>query len=162
MSVSLNPNHLEFEDHERGLTLLEVLTVLFIIGVVTGLAVPNFPVLLDRVINANQRDTVIQAINAIPFSALEGGQDYILRDDAEGQDDPGVLFATAGQDASLLLRALDPKDAQLPIPQGWKIVVPQPIIYKASGYCSGGTLELHTGTTVTPYVLTAPLCQIHQ
>jgi len=145
-----------------GFTLLEVLTVLFILGLVTAFVVPNFPVLMDRILNANQRDTIVRTLNTLPYSALSENQDFVLlsidgtqQNRMENIEDTDVYAGTS-------FRTHNIEQARLALPEGWTLRVDSPIFYRMSGFCGGGTIELNTGLSVTSYELTPPLCQLEE
>ena len=145
-----------------GFTLLEVLTVLFILGLVTAFVVPNFPVLMDRIMNANQRDTIVRTINTLPYNAYSENQDFVLlsidgnqQNRSKGIDDTDVYAGTSFRTHNIQL-------ARLSLPEGWTLRVDSPIFYRMSGFCGGGTIELNTGLSVTSYELAPPLCQLEE
>ena len=61
-----------------GFSLLEMLVVVFIIGLAAAVVLPNLPRLFDRVAFANERDSLFRSINTLPFQAYSTNQDYVL------------------------------------------------------------------------------------
>ncbi len=147
--------------NSRGFTLLEVLTVLFIVGLAAALVAPNFPVLLDRIVSANQRENVVRALNTLPYQALATNQNYVLLSIGEdlSSSAPGALDELEIF-AGTSFRTHDISRATIPLPEGWSLTVSAPIFYRMSGFCSGGSIELNTGISAASYELSAPLCQL--
>jgi prepilin-type N-terminal cleavage/methylation domain-containing protein len=154
----------------NGFSLLEVLVVVFIIGLAASLVMPNFPLLFDRLVYANQRDTLLRDINTLPYSAFSSNQDLALA--------AGTLESTASptgdehSDANIAInvddlelegsyRASNIRPVKLDIPKGWTMRVSQPIIYRASGFCTGGTVEISAGALRYEYDLAPPYCQVN-
>lgn len=160
MSVFWIPKHLSHSNESRGFTLLEVLTVLFIIGLIAAFVAPNFPVLVDRIVNANERDTLIRSLNTLPYRALEANQDLVLLSSDSIRADRSEI--TDGEDIfkGTSFRAHDIARAEISLPAGWSLSVDTPIFYRVSGFCAGGTLKLNTGLSSTSYKLAPPLCQL--
>lgn len=153
----------------NGFSLLEVLVVVFIIGLAASLVMPNFPVLFDRLVYANQRDTLLREINTLPYSAFSSNQDLVLAggtlESSAGQTENGGGDTNAAiniDDLELVgsYRASNIRQATLDIPKGWTIRVSQPIIYRASGFCTGGTIDIFAGALSYEYDLAPPYCQV--
>ena len=150
-----------------GFSLLEVLTVVFIVGLAAAIVLPNFPQLYDRLVYASTRDTLIREINMLPYSAFDQNQDFLLTEESTRSRDPGPEGYGNGSffDRSIL----DLEGARLPsnirpaplsIPDGWEVRIPQPIFYRASGFCTGGTVTVSVETLQYNYELNPPYCQI--
>ena len=115
---------------------MEMLTVLFVIGLATSLAAPNFSLLLDRLKFSNERDEIFRTINTLPYRALSQNQDFVLIEDSiKGDNIDGNqkqrtaldgISETPFKSASLIALELN-------FPEGWKLKIPQPIFYRASG-----------------------------
>ena len=148
-----------------GFSLLEMLVVVFIIGLAAAVVLPNLPRLFDRVSFANERDSLLRSINTLPFQAYSTNQDYVLM--ATSQTDIDSL--TEGSDGLIDVNNLDGLgpfrgsmlfNAKISVPAGWDIEVPKPILYRASGFCSGGQVTISTGSVKLELNLTPPYCQI--
>jgi prepilin-type N-terminal cleavage/methylation domain-containing protein len=160
MLACLTPRPHKDTRSARGFTLLEVLTVLFIVGLVGAVVLPNFPVLLDGISSANKRDDVVRSINTLSYRALATNQNYVLAGTYESQNSISDEIANLDIFTNTSFRAHDITHVQIALPEGWKMHVSVPIFYRASGFCSGGSIELDTGLTTTSYTLTAPSCQL--
>lgn len=152
-----------------GFTLLEVLTVLFIIGAAAALVTPNLPLMLDRLSFAAERDTLIRDINALPYVALQANQDIVLSDDVSDRDlssgeasliSPFLNSAIAGSGTRAPYSGPSLRAASLNVPEGWRLQIPTPILYKPSGFCSGGEVSIIAGRLQYDFELSAPYCQI--
>ena len=160
MLASSTPPPLEGAPSSRGFTLLEVLTVLFIVGLVGALVFPNFPVLIDRIVNANERDSVIRSLNTLSYEAFARNQDYVLTGTYNDRTSGAADFEEAAIFSGTSFRSHGISPAQIILPDGWTLSVKKPIFYRASGFCSGGSVQLNTGIVTTEYVLSAPTCQL--
>ena len=151
---------LDLKDHYRrinnvnpkGFTLLEMLTVLFIIGLAASLALPNLSLIFDRIKFSNEQKNVYRSINTLSFKALSENRDLVLLNDAEknlNNYELGIYNTATLSKISVEL------------PKGWTINVEEPIFYKSSGFCSGGKISLSVGQYNYPIKLIPPFCQIN-
>jgi prepilin-type N-terminal cleavage/methylation domain-containing protein len=148
-----------------GFSLLEMLVVVFIIGLAAAVVLPNLPRLFDRVAFANERDSLFRSINTLPFQAYSTNQDYVLM--ATNQTKVDNLTEDLNQHIDVnSLDGLHPFrgtmlfPAKIDIPLGWDFEVPAPILYRASGFCSGGLITISTGSIKLELNLKPPYCQI--
>lgn len=152
-----------------GFSLLEMLTVLFIIGTAAALVTPNLPIMLDRISFATERDSLIREINGLPYRALEKNQDLVLAEEFMVKTGASSRADTRDRDIRLgdikvqtshRFSALDAVEVDLP--EGWRLTIPDPIFYRASGFCSGGALRLIVGSLRYDFDLLPPYCQIRE
>jgi general secretion pathway protein G len=169
MWVYWTPTHSKLTVQTAGFTLLEVLVVVFIMGLTASVIAPNFPGLFDRLRFANQKETLFRQINTLPYSAYGASQDLVLGDDlslsaAISHDDRKYKQSLdlADLDIETPFRAASLKQAELDIPDGWEIRIPQPIFYRASGFCTGGQIQIFVGSMAYEFGLSPPYCQINQ
>jgi prepilin-type N-terminal cleavage/methylation domain-containing protein len=118
----------------RGFTLLEMLVVLALIGVMAGLALPNFSRFLESFTLKNQWAAVERELADLPYQIFISG----------------TAFQLDSRTASTRLTTL---------PEGWRVETTQPITYRFSGWCEGGRLAVISATgTRRDYQLAAPTC----
>ena len=155
--------------HTGGFTLLEILVVLALVGLMTAFSLPQFSVIRDRLAFTLNRDSFENELRGLSYTAFKEGNTLILAGqyprrpgDAPAEDavftDKEPLFLEPGQ-----LRPMRPTnaaDATLTLPEDWRVTVDSPIIYQASGFCGGGTVNLLIGQLRYIYALKAPTCQV--
>lgn len=151
----------------RGFSLLEVLVVVFIIGLASALIMPNFPQLFDRLKYANERDSLLREINTLAYAAYEANQDMVLTEEAlplvaNGVEDVDTVARISAENLEMNgnYRTTNIVPVILNIPEGWSVLIPLPIVYRASGFCTGGEITILAGQLRYEYELTSPYCQI--
>ncbi|MFL2770094.1 MAG: Tfp pilus assembly protein FimT/FimU [Rhodospirillaceae bacterium] len=152
----------------RGFTLLEVLTVLFIVGLSASLVAPNLPMLIDRISFALERDTLVRDLNALPYAALEMNRDLVLTGEykftegywEESEEDKAINIDDL--DISTPYRSALIKLAPLNVPVDWEVYIPRPIFYRPSGFCTGGRVLVSVGELEYTLLAEAPYCQFEE
>ncbi|MFB2872705.1 prepilin-type N-terminal cleavage/methylation domain-containing protein [Aeromonas jandaei] len=115
---------------QRGFTLLELLVVLVLVGMITGMVGPRFIDLAERLRHRNEWQTLQQRINGLPMEVQLSGR-------------------------GMALQALP-----LTLPAGWQLKTERPVRYLPNGVCLGGQLQLLQGDEVKRRIaLTPPYCQ---
>jgi prepilin-type N-terminal cleavage/methylation domain-containing protein len=146
---------------DRGFTLLEILTVLLIVGLSVGLVAPNLPGVLDRVSFALERDTLIRELNTLPYKAAGANLDFVL----VGEFSYSALdeFVDVEElDISVPYRSGGIRMATLSVPQDWSVYVPEPIFFRSSGFCTGGSVIVNVGQFEYALSAQAPYCQFSE
>ena len=143
--ISANPSPVA----QRGITLVELVVVLVLLGVLAAVALPN----LERLTASMTRDTQLEHIKnqiaTLGATAMLDGRDYIvLGTDPQADED---------LDAHLVGRTPYPLD----VPAGWDVVIEEPILIRASGVCLGGRVILtHEEAEPVHVDLEAPFCRV--
>ena len=134
----------------RGITLVELLVVVALLAVLAAVALPN----LERLTASMTRDTQLEHIKnqiaTLGATAMLDGRDYVVLG-----TDPEA--ATDDLAPHLLGRTPYPLD----VPDGWVVVLEEPILVRASGVCLGGRLTLiHEEVEPVQVDLEAPFCRV--
>lgn len=129
--------------HEsRGFTLLELLIVLALIALISGIAGPNLHKLLGAVERVTRHDGLVADIGGLSYRAFALGQGFELSNNT-------------------LHNLLNDGNPILAVPDGWEIKIKQPISYTFNGFCSGGAITLIApDSTVEQLLLDAPVCRV--
>ncbi len=117
----------------QGFTLLELLAVLALVALATGIALPRLTAYVDSVGAAFERETVIEAVSSLGLVARQQGHTIIFSGSFEHL--PGD------------------------IPDNWHASVEQPIRFFPSGACEGGLVTLQGRERRFVYQLSAPRCR---
>jgi general secretion pathway protein G len=125
---------------KRGFTLLELLIVLLILGLISGLTLPRLNQMYQTLQISYQRDDAVTQMNRLGFHAFSHS----------------LAFALSHENTESGLT-----NAPITLPDGWSIVTEKPIIYRANGVCEGGRLSLNHATGQWKIQLTPPFCQVH-
>jgi len=147
----------------KGFTLLELLTVLFVLGLIAAIVTPNFPTLFNRLSFAMEREAFIRRLNELPISAMESNQDLILigKIESSSTEESNVnenAFEIDGLDIATPYRSAAIKRANIILPDNWKVNIPEPIFFRSSGFCSGGRLIIEIGELRYTLISAPPYC----
>jgi type II secretory pathway pseudopilin PulG len=113
-----------------------MLVVLTLIGIMAGIALPNFSRMLDSYTTATRWKELEGELNELPIRALNEGRAIVLTT------------------ASL-------RDILTALPADWSAEVTSPVRYQMSGWCEGGTLRVApVGGAARILELVAPRCLI--
>lgn len=110
------PNH----QCPRGYTLLEMMVVLVIIGLMTGLVAPRLSSRYESYRNREQLQGVIEQLQLLPRRVRLSGKSMLLSN------------AEATEDAPALLQ----------LPEGWHLSFVPPLQVSALGTCSGSRAQI--------------------
>ena len=113
---------------------MEMLVVLALIGVMAGIALPNFSRFLESFSVKNQWAAVERELADVPYQVFVSGASLQLDSNSAGKQ-----LTT--------------------LPEGWRVEVSSPIVYRFSGWCEGGRLAvISAGGERRSYQLAAPAC----
>jgi prepilin-type N-terminal cleavage/methylation domain-containing protein len=158
----------------RGFTLLEVVVVLVIVSLTSAIVFPRLTTMVASYAFATERDGFEYALSGLPYQAYKENTDKILhglytsagRDEARRSRRDGAAEIPAYMRTRPLidqsrehLPPVNPTYVEMPLPEGWEVVVEEPIYYRGSGYCSGGIVRLHVGRLLYNYALKPPSCR---
>ena len=161
-------------DATRGFTLLEIVIVLVIVAMTSAIVFPRLVTMAASYEFATQRDTLEQTLNGLSYAAVRENADVILfgsytdaghSDQKQRRSDFGNTLKPGMQTRSLLANArehlppLNPEAAKVPLPAGWSLEVDQPIYFRGSGFCNGGTVSVLIGRLQYVYEMKPPLCR---
>jgi len=147
----------------RGFTLMELLVVLFIISLISALAMPRLSTMFASVDAAFARDDVMAQINALGYKAQRQGHGFVLQQypPAKSEEDEEVLdesFIEPDEQETQSSKRHHP-EVPLKLPDGWRINSAKPVRYFSNGACSGGELLLSFKATQYRLELPPPFCQ---
>lgn len=121
-----------------GFSLLELLVVLLLISLLTGIIGPRLPLMYDSLRYAYEFEEVHKQISQLGYLARLHGTDYTLR-----------TYPPSSEDFS---------PPPLDLPSGWKLLTAQPIQFNKNGICQGGEIELTYGRKQQLIRLEPPFC----
>lgn len=160
--------------HTRGFTLLEILVVLAILAATSAIAFPRLETMAASFRFAADRDSFEQTLNGLAYQAFRDNSDVVLEGTytIDGHDklaarrqDRGETLRAGLRTRSLVrtdrehLPPLNAAPADVPLPDGWRLVVDEPIYFRGTGYCSGGSAELFVGSAQYSYEISPPHCR---
>ncbi len=125
-------SYLPANRRENGFTLIEILVVLLIAALVSGIVIPQAFKLIGTYRRHGQRGLIQQQFNQLPLRAYVSGRNYKLTNKHS------------------------PK-----LPQGWHLQVSKPVNYSLNGQCTPGKISLQSplGETTT-YTIAPPTCKL--
>jgi general secretion pathway protein G len=131
----------------KGYTLLELIIVVFIFALLTGLVAPRLMAMYDSVQAAYQRDEIMSQISSLSYQAYQKGLNF--------------RFETYPFKAENIDYAILQKNIKLQLPEDWQLIADQAIIFRANGACTGGLVHLQHQTLSYQIELTPPFCRAY-
>jgi len=125
--------HSKVSTANNGFSLIEMIVVLVLLGLVSGMAVPRLTKLFDSLQTQNQINDIKNTIQGAPLDAYINGHSLNLSE---------YLQQSAV------------------VPDGWELAFPQPILIKANGICLGGDMRLLILGESVNYKISAPFCRV--
>ena len=143
---------------EGGFTLIEIIVVLAIVAGLSVIAYAAFIPGYARVRAAYERDDLERQLLEIPQRVRRSGHGGILTSRSGDNLPEGTVIeveGVRGGEKSIE----DWQVLRLALPAGWRLNVPEPILYHFSGSCEGGEVIFALPPLVLRYALAAPLCR---
>ena len=134
---------------QRGVTLIELLVVVALLAVLAALAFPNLERLTASITRETQREHILNQFAGLGATAMLHGRDYVVigSDPDETEDAQAALVGRTRY--------------ELDVPDGWSVLVEEPILARANGVCLGGQLTLlHAELEAIHVELEAPFCRV--
>jgi prepilin-type N-terminal cleavage/methylation domain-containing protein len=145
-------------NRHAGFTLIELVVVLAIIAAISAIAYTWLMPLATRVRIAFDRDDFERQLLELPQRVRLDGRGGVLTGLSGDRLPGGMTIEVEG--AAKAGNALEEWQVlRLDVPNGWRLVVSQPVFYHFSGACEGGVVAFVLPTASLRYVLTAPLCR---
>ena len=125
-----------------GFTLVEILIVLVIAGLLSGIALPRLQGMVRSIEVSGQRGNILDELNGLGYRAFAAGKPLTLTSEPDTNRSPVI-------------------ERLMQLPDGWQIIAPQPIDYAFNGICSGGKIMLISpDNDKAVFRLAPPLCQL--
>jgi hypothetical protein len=123
---------------------------------------------------AFKRDSFEQTMNGLAYQAFKNSQDYTLSGtyDSHGSvedqqaNNSTVILPDTMKTVPLIATTREvrpsvaPAKAPLHLPDGWTLEINEPIYYRSSGFCTGGTMDLRIGRRSFTYRAAPPFCEL--
>lgn len=129
-----------------GFTLLEMVVVLVLVGVVSGLALPGLQRMYDSMMFALDRDDLLASFGSLALQVRHSGQDS--------------YFAGYSHDMDLSQHVLPVDFKSYLSSSDWRMAVNHPILITAAGFCPlGGRVKVFGGQREFEIHLRSPDCK---
>jgi len=152
-------------------TLVELLVVLLIFSLLSGIAVPRLITLYDSMQSAYERDEILSRISSLNYQAFKQGKKFkltqypiekqeivALEESAETDtNEEEIEYLETSEESVKVIEIVE--DVPLELPEGWTLRTESPILFRANGVCSGGMIYLQYEQAEFPVKLTPPFCR---
>ena len=147
----------------RGVTLVELLVVLALLGLIGALVLPNVENFYSSVARNTERERILDQIAGLGAEAMLRGRGFVVLGTVEA--DPLTVEADPTADPpAVATRVHDPTGLPvypLEIPAGWEAHLDAPLVVRATGACLGARLTLtHEDAPPVHVELVAPYCRV--
>ncbi|MFA7555324.1 MAG: prepilin-type N-terminal cleavage/methylation domain-containing protein [Spongiibacteraceae bacterium] len=130
----------------QGFTLLEMVVVLVLVGVVTGLVLPGLQRMYDSLSLALDRDELVAQLSSLALQVRHSGRDS--------------YFAGYNPDMDMSLQALPEGFKSYISSSEWQMAVDDTILITAAGFCPvGGRVKVSRGEKTFELYLRSPDCK---
>ncbi len=146
---------LDYLFSQQGFTLLELLVVLVVLSLLTGLAAPRLMAMYDSFHATLERDEVLVQLGKLNYLAFQQGHDFELTTYPAIQkintESEKTEFEIINKEKTI--------NNFLELPKGWRVHTKMPILFRANGVCSGGLIYLNHQVQEFRVQLDPPFCQ---
>ncbi len=152
------PLHAGQRRSSRGYTLLEIVVVLAIMALVTGVAAVRVFSLISSWRERTQLESIEQQFSHLPVLARQRGQEILLPPTSSVGD-----VATTADTDTLAAGATTPDGTAPPaliLPYGWLVRFDHRLRVRANGFCEGAHIQFEHGDRHYPRIVTPPFCQL--
>lgn len=135
-----------------GFTLLELLLAMALLAFVVSLALPRLEQLYLRFLFWLDQDQIEREIAGLGARAYLEGRTLRLATWPLPPPRPGAPRPPPEPEIG--------EPVRLTLPEGWRVVVDPPILYRPDGACSGGSVAIESGEVRRSFRLDAPRCRL--
>ena len=148
----------------RGITLVELLVVLALLGVIGALVLPNLERFTGSVTRSSERDLILNQIAGLGTEAMLQGRGFVILGTEELDELDAQAVANSDDEAQTAPPVHDVTGLpvhRLDIPDGWRLHLEAPLVVRATGACLGGRLALeHDDAPPVDVELVPPYCRV--
>ena len=156
------------ESRAGGFTLLELLLAMTLLGFLVAMTLPRLDQLYLRFLFWLDQDRIEREIASLSGRAYLEGKALRLSTWPPPPPVPGALppastvpaVAFAGSAAGAEPLAGMGEPVRLALPEGWRVVVDPPILFRPDGACSGGAVVIEAGDVRRSFRLEPPRCRL--
>lgn len=138
-----------------GFTLLELVVVLAIMALVTGIAATRVFSLINSWREHTQLESIEQQFARLPMLARQRGSDIVL-------PPPAPATMTISNEADATTDPLPTDPPALDLPKGWVVYFDQPLRVRGSGLCEGARIRIEHGDRQYWRLVAPPFCQLSE
>lgn len=157
MPMSATCRNAESRRSAAGFTLLELVVVLAIMGLVTGVAGVRVFSMINTWRERTQLESLEQQFARLPVLARQRGSDIVLP-----PPKPGATTTAAGSELVATTDPLPTEPPALDLPKGWVVYFNQPLRVRGSGLCEGARIRIEHGDRKYWRVVAPPFCQLSE
>lgn len=136
-----------------GFTLLELLLVMVLLGFLASLVLPRLDQLYLRFLFWLDQDRIEREIAGLGARAYLEGKALRLATWPTPAPAPGSSARNTETEGI-------GEPVRLALPEGWRVVVDPPILFRPDGACSGGSVLIDSGDLRRSFRLEPPRCRL--
>lgn len=138
-------------DNAGGFTLLELLLAMALLAFVVSLALPRLEQMYLRFVFWLDQDRIERELAGLSARAYLEGKTLRLATWPLPPPRPDAPRTPPEPEIG--------EPVRLSLPEGWRVVVDPPILYRPDGACSGGSVAIESGEVRRSFRLEAPRCR---